>query len=405
MRPTPPIATAIAVTCAVLSLALAACKGGGPDPQTPAPTPPGTEGSADEGATEDGSGGAADEGSAGFGPGVSEGSGVARMAAPEPEPEASLSDLAQGHGPLDPAVREVIWGVHEDEVPEVLNATREDLENRHYLTCDELNLHVWYEQVKDLGGAYAGVGSDQAYTFIGWQRPSIAWLTDYDPWVRTVHKIYLLAFETAEDNQAFRDFWNPDNYDETWEAIRERWEGDRDERLFRPVWRDWHSRIYWRLIRYNRTLNDAEIPWFLNDDEHYAFVRDFVLSGRVRPLLANLLDDAALMEIGEVSRELQVPIRVYYLSNAEDYWNYPDQFRENFLNLHFDEQSLILRTNATKRQNGDYRYMSQGALNFQEWLRQDFVRRIGHIWPYPAVRDEEHIPTTFMPNGTVPEER
>lgn len=394
-----------------LLLSLAACSRGETDAPTPEPAPSAEEGTAtDEGAaqaaagpgTDDGAHEATDQGS---GDAPAEGSAELIEAAPMPPPETDVRALVAGHGPLDPAVREIVWRVPEDDVPEVLNATREDLENRHYLTCDELNLHVWYEQLRDIGGAYAGVGSDQAYTFIGWMRPQLAWLTDYDPWVRTLHKIYLLAFENSETIEGFREFWDPDNQDASWELIEARWSEDRDFRLMRPVFRDWGSRVNRRFRRYNRILTEAEIPWFLNDQEMYEFVRDFTMSGRVRPLLANLLDDTALSAIGDASRELGVPIRAFYLSNAEDYWRYPDQFRQNFQDLHFDEQSWILRTNATKRQNGDYRYCAQSALNFQQWLQQDYVSRIDDIWEHPYVENEEHIPVTVIGADAVPEER
>ena len=315
---------------------------------------------------------------------------------PEPDPTELLRQAAAGHGPIDGPLRELIYGDFEDAVPEVLNATREDLEGRHYLTCDELNLHIWYEQVRDIGGAYAGVGSDQAYTFIGWMKPQIAWLTDYDPWVRTTHKIYRTAFENSANIDEFRAFWSDEQQDASWALLEAQWSDDRDFRFMRRVWGDWGPRIERRLRRYRRVLRDAEIPSFLTDEETYTWVRDFVLSGRTRSLLANLLDDTALTTIGDVSREIDVPIRVFYLSNAEDYWDYPDQFRTNFQSLYFDERSLILRTNAAKRRNGDYRYCSQPALNFQQWLQQDYVDNIDDIWVHPRVENEEHIPHDFM---------
>lgn len=116
-------------------------------------------------------------------------------------------------------------------------------------------------------------------------------------------------------------------------------------------------------------------------------------------MLANLIDDQALRAVGDVGRQLEVPIRVFYLSNAEDYWRYPQEFRDNFQALHFDERSLILRTNAAKRTNGDYRYNSQTALSFQQWLQREDVRRISDIWQREYIRDEDHIPVSHIDAG------
>lgn len=388
------------VACA---LSLGACNSNGGDTS---PTPE-AEAVAPAVAATDGSGSGASEAAeveAGSGVPAAEeavGSIPVEPEPPQPSPQEQARAEIQGFGPIDGLARDMIWSVPEDPIPEVLYATREDLENRHYLTCDELNLHVWYERVRDIGGAYAGVGSDQAYTFIGWMRPQIAWLTDYDPWVRTVHKIYLLAFERSENIEQFRAFWSEETEDETWALIQERWADDVDMRLMASVWSGWRYKINRRLRNYQRILRTAEIPSFLTDEETYNFVRDFTMSGRVRPILANLLDETALRGIGETSRELDVPIRVFYVSNAEDYWRYPDNFRENFRQLHFDERSLILRSNATKSRNGDYRYAAQPALNFRAWLNEPYVRRINDIWLHPRVDNEEHIPVSFIDDEPV----
>lgn len=374
---------------ALSALSVASCtRGTDPAPTAPEPSAEAAEEARDEAA--EGSAEAASEE-------VEEGSAEAAEVEPEPvDPQVALREAIAGHGPIEGDVYDLIWGDFEDEIPETLNATREDLEGRHYLTCDEVNLHIWYEHVRDIGGAYAGVGSDQAYTFIGWMKPQIAWLTDYDPWVRTTHKIYRVAFENGSNIEEFRAFWSEENQDASWALLEAAWSEDPDFRFMRRVWGDWGPRIERRLRRYRRVLNEAGIPSFLTDEETYTFVRDFVLSGRTRSLLANLLDDTALNTIGDVSRELDVPIRVFYLSNAEDYWDYPDQFRANFQSLHFDENSLILRTNASKRRNGDYRYCMQPALNFQQWLQQDYVDNVDDIWIQPRIESEDHIPLTNM---------
>jgi hypothetical protein len=383
----------------VSTLSIAACNRG-PDPASGEPTPT-NEGSAEAPAE------APQDGSAEAAPAAAEeGSADAAEVEAEPvDPQAALREAIAGHGPIEGDVYDLIWAEFQDDIPETLNATREDLEGRHYLTCDEVNLHIWYEHVRDIGGAYAGVGSDQAYTFIGWMRPQVAWLTDYDPWVRTTHKIYRVAFENGANIQEFRDFWADENLTASWALLEAAWSDDEDFRFMSRVWGDWGPRIERRLRRYRRILSDAGIPSFLTDEETYTFVRDFVLSGRTRPLLANLLDDTALSTIGDVSRELDVPIRVFYLSNAEDYWDYPDQFRQNFQNLHFDENSLILRTNASKRRNGDYRYCMQPALNFQQWLQQDYVDSVDDIWIQPRIENEDHIPLTIMDDEPFDRER
>ena len=164
----------------------------------PSGTPPAPEGSAEpsapmEPATEPSAEGT---GEAGAAVAAVEEPEVASEPAPVDPLEAVRASVKSGEALSDEA-RALFWGSVEDDAPEVLLATRPDLEGRHYLTCDELNLHLWYERVRDIGGGYAGVGSYQAYTFIGWMKPDLAWFTDYDPWISSLHHIYAAFFENG----------------------------------------------------------------------------------------------------------------------------------------------------------------------------------------------------------------
>ena len=65
--------------------------------------------------------------------------------------------------PLASEARELLWSVPFDPAPRKLNASRKDLEGRHYLSGDELFLHKYREHIEGIGGAFAGVGTDQTY--------------------------------------------------------------------------------------------------------------------------------------------------------------------------------------------------------------------------------------------------
>ena len=126
-------------------------------------------------------------------------------------------------GPLTPAEKATLEALPEDTAPEKLNATREDLEGRHYLSGDEANLHLFYPRLKDLGGAYAGVGSDQTYLFAGWMKPRFAFVTDYDPWIKWLHLSYVAFFRKAETIEEFRSYWK--NTKAGLKVIRETYDG------------------------------------------------------------------------------------------------------------------------------------------------------------------------------------
>ena len=118
----------------------------------------------------------------------------------------------------------------------------------------------------------------------------------------------------------------------------------------------------------------AEIPSYLTDQEHYDFVKEMLAHKRVRPMGVNLLETKGLTGIAKASSELGVPIRLLYLSNAEEYWpRYPRTYRETMAALPFHESALVLRTLLIWQVNTDYRYNVQPAANYVQWLAQPYI--------------------------------
>ncbi len=299
---------------------------------------------------------------------------------------------AAAPGSLTEVDRATLDAIPEDKAPDKLNATRPDLEGRHYLSGDEAHLDVFYPQVKDLGGAYAGVGSDQAYLFAGWMRPSYAFVTDYDPWIKWLHLSYAAFFAEADTIEAFQHLWSDTKAG--LKVLRARYEGQ-EQRRARFVYAQGAHKVARRLRRLTKWSEARGVPSFMSDQATYDFVRGLVRSGRLRALVCNLLDKRCLVGLGEATRKLGVPLRVLYTSNAEQYWAYGEQFRANIQAQHFDEKSLVLRTLAAKRSlNKDYHYNTQPGLNFQAWLKQSWVRRVRTIVPLIYINAKDHIPLT-----------
>lgn len=304
---------------------------------------------------------------------------------------AHASDLPP---PITDAERAVLSAIPQDKAPKKLNATRPDLEGRHYLSGDEANLHLFHPRIKDLGGAYAGVGSDQAYLFAGWIKPRFAFVTDYDPWIQWLHLSYAAFFEKAETIDEFLGYWKDTKAG--LEVIGAHYKDhDKLNRRARFVYAQGAHKASRRLRRLRKWSAEHEVPSFLSDPAMYDYVRAMVRGGRVIPLVCNLLDKKCLVGLGEATRALKVPLRVLYTSNAEQYWNYKQQFRANIQAQNFDEKSLVLRTLASKRSaNKDYHYHSQPGLNFQAWLEHAWVKQVRTIVPLVYVKDPDHLPLT-----------
>lgn len=303
-----------------------------------------------------------------------------------PAPLAKLTD----------AETAVLAALPEDPPPKVLNAILKDYENAHFLTCDEWRLHLLEPHLRGLGGGLAGVGTDQIYLFAGWMRPVMVFPTDYDPWVVRLHRAYLAFFDASADVASFRRLWTAKGASEAAGLIERRYGTEAAPIV--AVYRSARAQVERRLARVEKILAKDKVASYLDDPAQYQWVRSLVQAGRVRPLQANLLGKQGFPALGQASRSLGIPLRALYLSNAEEYWLYGDDFRRNMEAQYFDEKSVVLRTSASKPANGDYRYSVQAGLLFQKALKKPGVRRVGDHVPRPAVKGQNHFPVTVLPD-------
>jgi hypothetical protein len=146
----------------------------------------------------------------------------------------------------------------------------------------------------------------------------------------------------------------------------------------------------WGIYLYSRKPVEERLAWLRNhlrargvpsvftDAEHYAFVAGLVKAGRVVAMVADLTGTRALRGLGEALRELELPLRTLFLSNAEQYFDYVPAFRDNILGLSGDDQTLVLRTRSLG--NGRYEYYQQTAPNFAAFLRDPGIAKVQDLF-------------------------
>ncbi|MBC8073130.1 MAG: hypothetical protein IAG13_32710, partial [Deltaproteobacteria bacterium] len=277
--------------------------------------------------------------------------------------------------PSPPSAREheLFFAGPEDPEPEIRGGIAKALEDVSYVVGNEWSLDAFLPSIADLGGGYVGVGPDQAYLFIGWQRPEYAWLVDYDSKVMRVHAMYRVLITAAESPRELLAMFEPEAASRTAALLGAAPGGEKLRRLYRNN----RDMFRWRLVTVQRKLAKRGVASWLSDDEMFGFVRQMVMNERVRPMRVNLNDAAGMRGIAEAATALEVPIRVLYLSNAEEYWQeYEPQFRANLAALPHDERSLLLRTTLVWDINRDYIYTAQPFDNFLGWLADPAVHRI-----------------------------
>jgi hypothetical protein len=290
-----------------------------------------------------------------------------------------IDEHAPAIGPLADDDRRVLFASPADDPPPVLGGVTKDMQGRHYLTSNERSLQAFEPHVRERGGAYLGVGTDQAYLMIGWARSEFAWLVDYDPLVVDMHGVYRALLLAAQTPEEFLALWSRAGRIDAHAAIDEHADGPDRARL-RTLYRQQRSAVARRLGETLATMNAAGVPCWLGDPAQYEHVRELVQHGRTRAMLVDLSADKGLAGIARAARKAGLEIRVVYLSNAEEYWRlYPESFRRDLADLPMPDDAVVLRTLLIWKINRDYRYNVQRADNLRAWLAQSWVGNVYHI--------------------------
>ncbi|MBM4344396.1 MAG: hypothetical protein FJ100_13590 [Deltaproteobacteria bacterium] len=271
--------------------------------------------------------------------------------------------------PWTDAQRAAFQNSPEDAPPKELFGINDAFKGRHYVAGDEFRLDFFAPRLKNLGGAYVGVGSDQGYLFVGWMRADTAWLIDYDPLVVALHAAYRVFFLESADGPAFLQRWSPKSTADSVALLNEKLP-DPSRKAVIAAYRQSRGAVWVRLTRLRAMLKKAGHPTFIDDAAAYAHIAALLRAERIRPMSANLLESKGLIGIGDAARALGVSLKALYLSNAEEYWPYSAQFRKNIQALPFDDAALVLRTLSGFKKNGDYCYHAQTAPSYLGYLRR-----------------------------------
>ncbi len=270
-----------------------------------------------------------------------------------------------------------------------------------YLTSNEALQYVWRKGITNLGGGYVGIGADQSYSFIAQAKSEWAWLFDYDPEVVRIHYMLRAVIKQAPDRKAFRAAFTQKQAAQTVEWIKASLADNPDEveptvKLYKrsriKLWKD-----YTRQSKAKRWVKG--FGW-LQTEANYQYIRTLYEQGRIRMLKGNMLTDVAMPSIAKAARALNVPIRLYYVSNAEEQWKQlPTQYRKNVAGLPFDEDTVVLRTLFTRRYHeasSKWHYILHGGLHLQEHIVRDgyanvwrFMEDRHLVGGYPKKQKEE----------------
>jgi sulfatase modifying factor 1 len=218
-----------------------------------------------------------------------------------------------------------------------------------YLRSNETRRFLFHPYIENLGGGYAGVGIDQNYSFIASAKSEWVWLFDYDPMVTELHRLLRVMVLEAKDRQAFVALLSPAKAKDALALIARSFETPRDKQLHKFLYTRMRAKLHgyyiWQLGGFKK---DKTFGW-LATDTGYAYIRKLYQHNRIKLMHGDLLATNALSSIGAAAKALNVPIRIYYPSNAPECWPLSEQYKKNVMGLPADDNSVVLQTLAAQK--------------------------------------------------------
>ena len=280
-----------------------------------------------------------------------------------------------------------------------------------YLTTNEPRGYIWDAYVRDLGGGYVGVGSDQNYNLLTAAHSEWVWLMDYDPRVVNNHKrvrALILAAPTAEE---FVALFEEKNARKALDILMEAYPDHPKPAKLRHGYSATRERLheyYLTQIAPRRPYHgdgDKSPHWgWLRHEDNYQWLRTLFEQGRVTIVGGDLLQEGALQSISAAAREVGVPIHIYYTSNAPTAWGgqITPEYRRNLLSLPFDAVSVMLSTTeggGSLRQRTEWHHNVHYGRHMQGRLSLEGYDTVWKLLGGRIPADDDSLTILGLPGG------
>jgi len=275
----------------------------------------------------------------------------------------------------DKSVLELFRSTPEEQV----TPTRWEIGNT--IISNEDRLELFKGSVENIGGGYVGLGGTQNFLLASWAGSEWMWLFDFTARVVMANRIHVAFLKNAATPREFRDLWSKKSRNRAMEIIDAEFAKDPEIQYAKKTWKVGLGYIPWRFRNLDRVTKKYGYKIWLNDQSYYDRIRNLALQERIIARKGNLNGSVTLLGIAGTAKKMGVPVRIVYLSNAEEYIrNYPEQYRKNFMAMPVDVKSVLLRTTSVYRTlfpwapdseistDKGFHYNVMPMQAFQEWL-------------------------------------
>jgi len=251
-----------------------------------------------------------------------------------------------------------------------------------YVEGNEAEHNLFKPFVKNLGGGYVGVASDANYSLIAYARSQWVWLFDFDIAIVRLHymlKAFILDSESPSD---FIAKFHKKNQNSSIRFIKSKYENKMNVKAMIYVYKKYRAILYSYYKKKSKpSKRFGDFGW-LRNPKQYSYIRHLYQQDRISIHGGDMLKNKTMQSIAKSARKLKVIIRIYYPSDAEEHWNFNDNYRQNVANLPFDEKSIALRTIwqnyhsafkpkfhwQSRKLSSGWHYIIHGGLHYQKTI-------------------------------------
>jgi formylglycine-generating enzyme required for sulfatase activity len=272
-----------------------------------------------------------------------------------------------------------------------------------YVKSNESRLWLFADYMRNLGGGYVGIAADANYTFIALARSRWVWLMDFDINIVNLHRIIkALVLKSKTPKQFVYRFRK---YRSTVDLLKKAYAEHPQKKEIIKVFAKYRRKLYPYYYRKMKRKAKAQGFGWLAYRSNYDYIRLLFQQKRISLSQGDLLRKKTLYSIGSAARKLDTIVRIYYPSNAEEFWQFNDNYKQSLFRLPFDEASIAVRTiheypwHPSRRRKrgfaGFWHYVIHGAQNYQKKLRLKDYYKVHH-W-----RQERILPTKYRDFSTI----
>ena len=247
---------------------------------------------------------------------------------------------ALSDSPVAPALsdeqRKVVQDTRSEKLPEPTWA--------RFVMSNEWRHDVVFPKLHELGGVFVGVATDQNYTMAAAARAQLIVTMDYDSDVVYTHRIYHHFIKESPTAEELRSYYQEAGIPKATALLQKVAQTPEEGVRLTGIYHRYRQRLALYLHQVAHVRVGQRHPTWLGDPAAYSYIRAMVQAGRVMAVQGDLNGTVALRSIGDTARALGLPVRVVYTSNAEGFFKYTQNFKDNLASLPHDEKTVILRT-------------------------------------------------------------